>query len=97
MSKSPHQIILHPLVSEKSTEMRDEKNQVCFVVQKDANKIEIKEAVQTLFSVEVTAVRTQIMRGKVRRYGRGFGKRPNWKKAIVTLAQGSQIEIFGAS
>lgn len=95
MSKSPHEIIVRPVMTEKSTEMRDNKNQVCFVVQHDANKIEIKQAVEVLFSVTVDSVRTQIVRGKVRRYGRGFGKRPNWKKAIVTLAKGSQIEFFG--
>jgi len=97
MNKSPHEIILRPVLTEKSALMRDELNQVCFVVQHNANKIEIKQAVETLFEVSVTSVRTQILRGKVKRYGRGFGKRPNWKKAIVTLAEGSHIEFFEAS
>ncbi|TNE51594.1 MAG: 50S ribosomal protein L23 [Deltaproteobacteria bacterium] len=97
MNKSPHEIILRPVLTEKSALMRDELNQVCFVVQHNANKIEIKQAVETLFEVNVTSVRTQIMRGKVKRYGRGFGKRPNWKKAIVTLGEGSHIEFFEAS
>lgn len=97
MNKSPHDIIIRPVLTEKSTQMRDEQNQFCFSVRLDANKIEIKHAIEKLFDVSVASVRTQIMRGKVKRYGRGYGKRPNWKKAIVTLQEGQNIEFFEAS
>ncbi len=97
MKKSPHEIIIRPVLTEKSTMMRDVQNQYCFTVLVGANKIEIKQAIESLFDVGVTSVRTQIMRGKVKRYGRGYGKRPNWKKAIVTLREGDSIEFFEAS
>jgi len=97
MSKSPHDIIIRPVLTEKSTEMRDVSNQYCFTVRLDANKIEIKQAVEKLFEVKVASVRTQVVRGKVKRYGRGYGKRPNWKKAVVTLRDGHSIEFFEAS
>lgn len=77
--------------------MRAVDNKVSFVVRPDANKIEIKHAVEKLFEVEVLSVRTQIVRGKVKRFGRNFGKRPNRKKAIVTLAEGHSIEFFEAT
>lgn len=93
MSKSPHEIIVRPVLTEKSATMRDVSNKVSFVVQYDANKIEIKQAVEALWGVSVESVNTQIVRGKVKRYGRGYGKRPNWKKAIVTLAPGDVIEF----
>ena len=65
-----------------------------FEVAMEANKIEIKRAIETLFSVKVVDVHTQVMRGKDKRMGRFIGRRPNWKKAIVTLADGERIELF---
>lgn len=92
--KTAHDIILHPLFTEKSTALKDAQNKVCFVVRKDANKIEIRLAVESLFNVTVSDVHTQVVRGKIRRLGRNVGKRANWKKAIVTLAEGSDIQFF---
>jgi large subunit ribosomal protein L23 len=105
--KSPGQIIKRPLLTEKGTRLKDHggaapgtfseedlKPQVLFEVSMDANKIEIKHAVEALFSVKVLDVHTQVMRGKEKRIGRFMGMRPNWKKAIVTLAPGNKIEFF---
>jgi large subunit ribosomal protein L23 len=92
--RAVHGIIINPLVTEKSTIQREGQNQYSFKVDKRANKIEIKEAVERLFKVKVKEVRTVTMRGKVKRLGRRFGKRPDWKKAIVTLKEGDRIEFF---
>jgi large subunit ribosomal protein L23 len=89
-----HGIIISPLVTEKSTTQREGQNQYSFKVDKGANKIEIKEAVERLFKVKVTEVRTTMIRGKVKRLGRRFGKRPDWKKAIVTVKEGDRIDFF---
>jgi large subunit ribosomal protein L23 len=89
-----HDIIISPLVTEKSTIQREGQNQYSFKVDKRANKIEIKDAVQRLFKVKVREVRTVTVRGKVKRLGRRFGKRPDWKKAIVTVKEGDRIEFF---
>lgn len=94
MSKSPYDIIVRPLFTEKSAYQKALHNKVSFVVQRDANKIEIKRAIIALFKVEVEAVHTQIVRGKVKRFGRNFGKKPNWKKATITLAAGSSMDEF---
>jgi large subunit ribosomal protein L23 len=89
-----HGIITSPLVTEKSTVQREGQNQYSFKVDKGANKIEIREAVERLFKVKVEEVRTVTMRGKIKRLGRRFGKRPDWKKAIVTLKEGDRIDFF---
>lgn len=94
MSKLAYDIILHPLLSEKGSALRTLLDKVSFVVRMDANKIEIKEAVEKLFEVKVADVHTQIVRGKNKRFGRNWGKRPNWKKAIVTLQKGHSIKFF---
>lgn len=86
-------IIHRPLFTEKSTRQQ-ELGQYVFAVDHRANKREIAEAVETLFEVTVTGVRTQNHMGKVRRMGRWAGRRPDWKKAIVTLAEGDAIEIY---
>jgi large subunit ribosomal protein L23 len=88
-----HQIIRRPLVTEKTTLMR-EGNQYIFEVDTRANKIEIEKAVEKLFKVKVLDVRTLNVLGKKKRYGRQQGKKSDWKKAIVTVAPGSSIEIF---
>ena len=107
--RSPEQIIKRPLLTEKGTRLKegggrpdDEAegapesvaSQVAFEVVKDANKIEIRHAVATLWKVEVVKVRTTIVRGKEKRLGRFMGRRSNWKKAIVTLAPGQNIDFF---
>lgn len=89
-----HDIIISPLVTEKSTIQREGQNQYSFKVDKGANKIEIKEAVERLFKVKVEDVRTTTIRGKVKRLGRRFGKRPDWKKAMVTVKEGDRIDFF---
>jgi large subunit ribosomal protein L23 len=90
--RSVHEIIVRPVVTEKSTGLY-ENGQYVFVVAPDANKIEIAHAVETLFNVKVKDVRTMQYRGKERRVGRHTGRRAAWKKAVVTLRSGT-IEIF---
>jgi large subunit ribosomal protein L23 len=91
---NPHQVLRRPLVTEKSTIARDALNIVTFAVDPRANKHEIRSAVETLFSVKVLDVRTIRMPRKSRRLGRFVGRRAEWKKAIVRLAQGQKIEFF---
>jgi large subunit ribosomal protein L23 len=90
-------IIRRPIfLTEKSNTLRAE-NQVVFEVSRTANKIQIKTAVQTLFNVKVKSVNTMLYRGKDRRMGRGYAKMQNWKKAVVTLAEGENIDFFAES
>ena len=89
-----HAIIKRPIVSEKSTMQKEVSNQLSFEVDRKANRIEIKKAIQSLFSVQVDAVRTLQIKGKYKRRGRIIGKRKDWKKAIVTLKPGERIEFF---
>lgn len=91
---NPHEIILRPLVTEKSTIARERDNVVMLAVKPDANKHQIKSAVESLFEVKVAGVRTIRMPRKSRRMGRFTGRRPEWKKAIVTLAPGQMIEFY---
>jgi len=87
-------IIRRPIfLTEKSNTLRA-KNQVVFEVARDANKVQIKDAVQKLFSVKVESVNTMVYRGKDRRMGRGYAKMQNWKKAVVTLKDGENIDFF---
>jgi large subunit ribosomal protein L23 len=91
---NPEQVIRRPIVlTEKSNRLR-EQNQVVFEVARDANKIEIRNAVEKLFNVKVASVNTLVMRGKDRRMGRGYAKMQNWKKAMVTLREGHAIDFF---
>ncbi len=89
-----YQIIRRPLISEKGTALKDENNQLVFEVDKGANKSEIKKAVEKLFKVTVTEVRTQNRAGKPKRLGRFVGKRKDWKKAIITLKEGDRVDFF---
>ena len=89
-----YDVIKKPLVTEKTATEKDANNVVAFVVNKDANKIEIKQSVEKLFKVEVTAVKTINVAGKMKRVGKNLGKRSNWKKAYVTLKEGSTIDFF---
>jgi len=93
-TKDIHSILRRPLVTEKSTAQKETSNQVVFMVRRDANKIEIRQAVERLLNVEVKAVNTVVYRGKSKRVGKSAGQRPNWKKAIVTLAAGHDVEFF---
>ena len=92
--KSVYDVIKRPIISEKSTALAEVAGKYAFEVACQANKFEIKDAVQRLFNVRVREARTMTMHGKVKRAGRGVKKRPNWKKALVTLAEGQKIEFF---
>ncbi len=94
--RDPHDIILAPVVSEKSYGLIDE-NKYTFIVSPKANKTEIKIAIERIFGVKVTSVNTINRLGKTRRTRFGIGKRANTKRAIVTVAEGQRIDIFGAS
>ena len=88
-------VIRGPLITEKTTLLKEDGRTLCFKVARAATKSEIRRAVEQLFSVKVTSVRTISMRGKMKRYGRFEGKRPDWKKAFVTLRKGEKmIEFF---
>jgi large subunit ribosomal protein L23 len=88
-------IIKRPLMlTEKGNILRESQNQFLFEVDRRANKIQIREAVESLFKVTVTEVRTMIVRGRMRRMGRGHAKTKNWKKAIVSVKDGDTIEFF---
>ncbi|MEW6725127.1 MAG: 50S ribosomal protein L23 [Bacillota bacterium] len=91
--RTARDIIIKPMVSEKSTGGMDQ-NKYTFMVAIDANKTEIKQAIEEIFKVKVDKVNTVKMMGKIKRMGRYEGKRPDWKKAIVTLAEGNRIEVF---
>jgi large subunit ribosomal protein L23 len=92
--KEPHEIIKRPLITEKSTKQKEAGNQIAFVVDPKANKIEIRLAVEKLFKVKVQRVRTMNVLGKQKRMGRYLGWKSDWKKAIVTLREGDRIEFF---
>ena len=95
--KGPHEIIQAPLISEKGSMLAETTNQVLFRVRPSANKIEVKNAVETLFKVKVVNVRMARYLGKTRRVGRNVGRRSQWKKAYVTLREGDKIDFFGVA
>ncbi|MEC7803606.1 MAG: 50S ribosomal protein L23 [Pseudomonadota bacterium] len=88
-------VVLGPHVSEKTTIMADKHNQVVFRVRRDSNKVDIRRAVELLFSVKVEQVQVVNCRGKIKRSGNEWGRRQNWKKAYVTLAEGDDIDFMG--
>ena len=106
--RAPERIIKRPLLTEKGTRLKETgghregedldpetlEAQLLFEVARDANKVEIRHAVEKLWNVNVVSVRTAVVRGKEKRMGRFVGKRSNWKKAIVTIAPGQNIEFF---
>jgi large subunit ribosomal protein L23 len=94
MIREPRTIVRRAMVSEKGTRLREKQNGYLFEVARDANKIEIKRAVESIFSVKVSSVRTIRVHGKPKRQGRFAGHRPDWKKALVTLKKGDSIELF---
>ena len=87
-------ILLGPHVSEKTTRIAEKSNQIAFRVRTDANKAEIRQAVETLFEVKVDGVTVVNTQGKAKRFGRTMGKRKDWKKAYVTLAEGHDIDFL---
>ena len=101
MSKALHDerlmtVLLGPHVSEKTTVVAEQNNQICFRVRRDSSKKEIAQAVEMMFEVKVDNVQVANVRGKVKRFGQTFGKRADWKKAYVTLAEGHDIDFLGA-
>ena len=88
MSRTAREILIRPLMTEKSMRQKEEQNTVAFRVRPDANKVEIRVAVETVFNVKVSSVRTASFEGKLKRMGRSEGRLADWKKAIVTLAPG---------
>jgi large subunit ribosomal protein L23 len=92
--KSLYDVLLSPLLTEKGTAMKEQDNKVIFRVARDANKIEIKKAVEEIFKVKVDRVSTMNCRGKMKRLGRYEGRRPDWKKAIVTLKKGEKLDFI---
>ena len=94
MNRKSYEILKRPLVTEKSTTEKEERNKLCFEVDRRANKIQIKEAVKNIFKVDVLDVSTISMKGKKKRVGRYFTTLPDWKKAIVTIKPGQRVEFF---
>ncbi|NTV38207.1 MAG: 50S ribosomal protein L23 [Anaerolineales bacterium] len=94
MNEKAYRILKRPLVTEKSTTEKEAHNKLFFEVDRRANKIEIKEAVELIFKVNVLDVTTSNMKGKKKRVGRHFTERPDWKKAIVTIKPGQRVEFF---
>ena len=92
--KSPYQILRKPIVTEKSLDVKERHRTLCFRVDPEATKIEIKEAVQAVFKVKVASVHTSGYLGKMRRRGRAFGFRPDWKKAYVKLKAGEKVPEY---
>lgn len=92
--KGNRRVIIEPLITEKISNLQDEQNKVAFVVDRAANKIEIKDAVEKKFDVQIEKVATVRMNGKLKRMGRNEGRRSGWKKAIVTLKEGFSIDFF---
>ena len=91
-------ILIRPLYTEKIAKLQDEENKYAFEVDRGSNKIEIRREIENRFDVKVTKIQTMLVRGKMRqqmtRAGRFYGRRPDWKKAIVTLAEGQNIDLF---
>ncbi len=92
--KEAHDVIKRPLITEKSNKLKEDSNQIVFVVNPQANKIEIRQAIEKMFKVKVLRVQTMNFLGKQKRHGRYMGWKSDWKKAIVTLREGDRIEFF---
>jgi large subunit ribosomal protein L23 len=92
--RDPRSVILRPVVTERSTLLQDDMRTYTFIVAKDANKLEVRNAVQSLFSVRVESVRTANYQGKWRRVGRSVGRKAAYKKAVVRLAEGDSIDVY---
>ena len=93
--KTLFEVIKKPILTEKSSALKAEANKIVLKVATDANKVEIKKAVEGLFEVKVTGVQTMSYRGKLKRVGKSIGRRKNWKKAVITLEDGADLDVFG--
>ena len=92
--RDPREVLIRPVMTEKTMREKELRNTVAFRVRPDANKVEIRAAVESVFNVKVSAVRTASFEGKLKRMGRHQGRRSDWKKAIVTLAPGHKIDLI---
>ena len=90
----PQEIVIRPLITEKTLRLAERENTYTFQVRADANKVQVRDAIERLFGVSVNAVRTQNYIGKFRRVGRSVGSTPNWKKAVVKVKEGDTIEFY---
>ena len=91
--RDPREVLIRPLMTEKSMQQKEAHNSVAFRVRPDANKLEIRAAVEAVFNVKVAEVRTANYEGKLKRMGKHQGRRSDWKKAIVTLQPGHKIDL----
>jgi len=91
---NPYDIIKRPLITEKTSIQKEDYNQMSFEVDRKANRVEIKRAIENIFNVNVATVRTMQVKGKTKQRGRIVGKRRNWKKAVVKLMPGERIDFF---
>jgi large subunit ribosomal protein L23 len=91
---NPYDIIKRPLITEKTSIQKEDYNQMSFEVDRKANRVEIKQAIENIFKVNVDTVRTMQVKGKTKQRGRIVGKRRNWKKAVVKLMPGERIDFF---
>jgi large subunit ribosomal protein L23 len=94
VTRAPHDIIVRPILTEKLTELRETQRKIAMLVRADANKVEIKKAVEITLKVKIEKVNVMNVMGKTRRMGRMSGKKPDWKKAIVTMKAGEKLELF---
>jgi large subunit ribosomal protein L23 len=92
--KNLYEVIKRPILTEKTTSQKGEENKVTFEVDKRANKIEVRTAIEKIFKVKVVDVHTMVIPGKVKRIGRFSGRRSDWKKAVVTLKEGEQLPFL---
>ena len=90
----PHDILIRPLLTEKITSLREVKNCVAFMVNRQATRLEVQRAVEKVLNVKVESVNVMNVKGKPKRQGRFVGKRPDWRKAIVTLKEGEKLELY---
>jgi len=89
-----YQVLKKPLITEKGTRQKEEANKIIFEVDRCANKVMVRNAVESIFKVKVLSVKMMNVKGKERRVGKNMGRRPDWKKAIVRLGPGETIEFF---
>ncbi|MBI5816165.1 MAG: 50S ribosomal protein L23 [Nitrospinae bacterium] len=94
MKRQPHDLIRRPIITEKASDAKDNANKITFSVDSRANKTEVKKAVEEVFKVKVDKVNIINVKGKRKRLGKTEGRRPDWKKAVVTIAEGQTIEVF---
>jgi large subunit ribosomal protein L23 len=94
MKTDGYDVLVQPLLTEKITALRESGNKVAFLVKRDANRVQIKRAVESALKVQVKSVNVMVIKGKTKRMGRFSGKRADWKKAIVTLKAGEKLELY---